>query len=114
KIGHAGEEWIGVEGLRIERLTTGKGQQAVGEGRRAVGAGESAVDESIEFPGFAAADAPLQDAEGTGDALQEVVEVVGDAAGELTEGFHLLRLAQLILRRFQGFRALLDTRLKGF
>jgi hypothetical protein len=31
------------------------------------------------------------------DALQDVVEVVRDAAGELADGFHLLRLAQLRL-----------------
>ena len=28
---------------------------------------------------------------------QEVVEVVGDAAGELADGLHLLRLAELLL-----------------
>ena len=31
---------------------------------------------------------------------QDVVEVVRDASGELPDGFHLLRLAQLILQAF--------------
>ena len=36
-----------------------------------------------------------QDLEGAGDDGQDVVEVVGDAAGQLADGLHLLRLAQL-------------------
>jgi hypothetical protein len=32
-----------------------------------------------------------------GDAGEDVVEVVGDAAGELADRLHLLRLAQLAL-----------------
>ena len=32
------------------------------------------------------------------DHRQQIVEVVGDAAGQLAERFHLLALAQLVLR----------------
>ena len=34
-----------------------------------------------------------------GDDHQEVVEVVRDAAGEAADGFHFLRLAELLLQR---------------
>ena len=37
---------------------------------------------------------PLQGLEISDDHLQKVVEVVGDAARQLADGFHLLRLAQ--------------------
>ena len=43
----------------------------------------------------------FQDADGAGDHGQDVVEVVRDAAGELADRIHLLRMAQL------GFRGLL-------
>ncbi len=52
---------------------------------------------------------------------QEVVEVVRDAAGELADGFHLLRLAQRLLGplarlvlRLQLARALLDGLFQRF
>ena len=35
------------------------------------------------------------------DRGEQVVEVVGDAAGEAAHGLHLLRLSQLFLRRLQ-------------
>ncbi len=38
-----------------------------------------------------------EDFDGSGDHGENVVEVVGDAAGELTDGFHLLRLPDLRL-----------------
>jgi len=38
--------------------------------------------------------AALHQVEAADDAGQQVVEVVGDAAGQLADGFHLLRLAQ--------------------
>ena len=41
---------------------------------------------------------PLQHVETAHDAGQQIVEVVGDATGELTHSFHLLRLAQLLLQ----------------
>ena len=42
-----------------------------------------------------------QDSDGSGDDGEDIVEVVCDAAGQLADGFHLLRLAEL------GFRGLL-------
>ena len=40
-------------------------------------------------------DRVAEDFDGAGDHGQDVVEVVGDAAGELADGFHLLRLPDL-------------------
>ena len=31
---------------------------------------------------------------------QNIIEIVGDPAGKLTNGFHFLRLAQLVLQPF--------------
>src|SRR3712207_7947889 len=56
-----------------------------------------------------AVDAPLRDprlheVERTDDAGQQVVEVMRDAAGELADRLHLLRLAQLLLGLTQRLR----------
>jgi hypothetical protein len=40
----------------------------------------------------------LEDIEGAHDALLEVVEVVRDAAGQLSNGFHFLALPQRLFR----------------
>ena len=47
------------------------------------------------------------DVEAADDAGQHVVEVVGDAAGQLAHGLHLLALPQLLLGLPQGGRLLL-------
>jgi len=41
----------------------------------------------------------LQDLDAAGDDGEEIVEVVRNAAGELADGIHLLRMAQLLLGR---------------
>ena len=41
----------------------------------------------------------LQDLDAAGDDGEEIVEVVRNAAGELADGIHLLRLAQLLLEQ---------------
>ena len=45
--------------------------------------------------------APAHQIERADDAGQQVVEVVGDAAGEMADRLHLLRLPQRLLRRGQ-------------
>ena len=44
------------------------------------------------------ADALQQELAVAGDHHEQIVEVVGDAAGEPADGFHLLRLAELLLQ----------------
>ncbi len=51
--------------------------------------------------------AGLQQFKAAGDADEQVVEVVRQAAGELPHRFHLLALAQTVLGLLQGFRLLL-------
>lgn len=48
------------------------------------------------------------------DDLQQVVEVVRDAAGQLANGFHLLRLLQRPLRLTTFSHLCFNTRLKAF
>ena len=57
-------------------------------------------------------DPVLHAVERAGDALQYVVEVVRDAAGELADGLHLLRLPQRLLGHLQLAGALLDALLQ--
>ncbi len=46
----------------------------------------------------AASQAPAQQFQRAHDNGQHIVEVVGDAAGQLADGLHLLRLAQLVFQ----------------
>ena len=46
----------------------------------------------------------LQQVEATDHAGQQVVEIVRDAARQLSDGFHLLRLAQRLLGLLQALR----------
>ena len=57
-------------------------------------------------------DGVRQDLDGPGDDGENVVEVVGDAAGQLADGLHLLRLRQLLLLFDQLLGALLDAALE--
>jgi len=61
----------------------------------------------IEAPGV---DAALQQFQAADDPGQHVVEVVRDAARQLADRLHLLRLAQLLLRPPQRLRRLLLCR----
>ena len=84
---------------RLQRLLAGKGEQMLGQ----VGA---AFGGFVDQPGDGGelglvGDGFLQDADGAGDHGQDIVEVVRDAAGELADRVHLLRMPQL------GFRGLL-------
>jgi len=65
--------------------------------RRALGRGGRSIHEAQDVVVTACGHAATDDAEGTRDPGQEVVEVVGDAAGQLADGVHLLALAQLLL-----------------
>jgi hypothetical protein len=50
--------------------------------------------------------APFDNLQAAGDALEQIVEIMRDAAGELSHRFHLLRLAQRFLgsgQRLGGF-----------
>ena len=95
---HARDQAVDVGRLGIERLAAREGEQALGQrggalaprpaprrysGRaRRGGPGASALCSSSRLPD---------------DAGQQIVEVVRDAAGQLADRLHLLRLAQRLL-----------------
>ena len=91
-------EPVRVGRLRIERLAAREGEQAVGERRRALRRALRRVDVAVDVLDRGPAPMPrLQQLQAAGDAGQQIVEVVRDAAGELADRFHLLRLAQRLL-----------------
>ncbi len=68
----------------------------MGEGGRAGGSPLGGVDIAPEFAQPALGQPGLQQIQAADDAGQKVVEVVGQAAGELAYRLHLLRLEQLL------------------
>jgi hypothetical protein len=112
KVGHAGYQFRTVDPLRQKRFRARERQQPAGEGG---GAGRAfhCVIEVIEDFAFRAVESPASEIDPTDHDGEHVVEVVGDAAGELADRFHLLDLAKLgfgCLALF-GFRL---QRLVGF
>ena len=79
---------------RLQRLLAGKGQQMLGQ----LGAARGGL---IDHPGDGGklrlvGDRLGEDFDGAGDHGQDVVEVVGDAAGELADRLHLLGMADAV------------------
>ncbi len=81
-----------VDGRRGERLLAREGEELAGQGRSSLGRPRRALDPLLQ-PGVAVELGPdeLQVPE---DDLQQVVEIVRDAAGQLPDRLHLLGLAQ--------------------
>ena len=78
-----------------EGLPAGEGEQPADERPGAVGGLQRPLDQPLLARSAEAA--ALEDVEAADDRRQEVVEVVGDAAGQLAQRLHLLRLAKLCL-----------------
>ena len=98
-----GDEPVGVDRLRVERLAAREGEQPVGQRGRALGRAHRRLGVALDVLGAPLRDAGLHEVEGADDAGEQVVEIVGDAAGELAHRLHLLRLAQLLLGTMQRF-----------
>ena len=103
---------------RAQILLTRERQQTLGQRRAALGALHGAVDQPMQ-PRIVR-HALAQQIEIAHHGHQQIVEVMRDAAGELADGLHLLRLAQLLLRLLAGGdflhqigRALFDALLEG-
>ena len=96
RLGHAEHQRVEVERARLQRLPAGEGQQPPGQRRRRARPPASA---SAERRGArrSCAESRRQQLEVADDDGQQVVEIVRDAAGELADRLHLLRLAQLRL-----------------
>ena len=66
--------------------------------RGAVRGIDGGFHEAIDIADAALRDAMLDAVQRAGDSLQQIVEIMGDAAGQLADRFHLLRLAKRLLR----------------
>ena len=84
--------------FRQQRLGAGEGEQAAGEGGGAGRALHRIVEVEFDLAARAVQLAPGE-VEPADDDRQHVVEIVGDAAGQLADRLHLLDLAQLGLGR---------------
>ncbi len=83
---------VQVDPPRLQRLAAGEREQTAGE----IGAAERAVQDLPGHGGLLLVGRPLdQEFHIADDDAKQVVEVVRDAAGELADRLHLLRLAQL-------------------
>ena len=87
------DQRIDVDLARLQRLLAGEGEQMLGQLRAALGGIVDQLGDGGELGPVG--DRVGQDADRAGDDGQDVVEVVGDAAGQLADRVHLLRLAEL-------------------
>ena len=97
QVRHAGDQPTDIDRLRIERLLPRKGEQALRQRFRAPRARAWRCSAERLQPLVSRsriAQVALQRFEIADDDGQQVVEVVRDAAGELADAFHLLRLPQ--------------------
>ena len=79
-----------------------KAKQAMRQRRGAVGRGHRRIDIARNVVEPALIEPGLHQVERSDDAGQQIVEVVRDAAGQLADGFHLLRLQQRLFGRAQS------------
>ncbi len=84
--------------LRIQRLRRDEGEQPMCQCRRALGRPLGSDHVAVELADAALLDPGLHQFERTGDAREEIVEVVREPARELTDRFHLLALAERLLK----------------
>ena len=97
QLGGVDDQHVDVDLARLQRLLAGEREQMLGEIRAARGG-------VVDHPGDRRElrlllDRVRQDLDGAGDDRQDIVEIMRDAAGELTEGFHLFGLPDAVLRR---------------
>ena len=96
QIGGLDHQRIDVDLTRLQRLLAGEGEQALGQ----IGAARRGV---VDHPGDRQKLGPVregfgEDFDGSGNDGQNIVQVVSDAAGQLTDRFHLLGLVKLQVR----------------
>ena len=84
----------------IEALPAREGEQLPRQVLAALGGGLDRF-ERLNDPRLVRLEAALQDLRVAADDHQQVVEIVRDAAGELAERFHFLRLRELLARVLQ-------------
>src|SRR5215467_16021660 len=111
KFGHARDQSIDVYRPRLEGLTTRKCQQLLSQRRSAVGPLKRRFN-AFANPRIVGLQASLQDFKVSNDYTQHIVEVMGDAARELAQSLHLLRLTQNFLCAFAFFSFSSESRFR--
>ena len=91
----AADQAAEIDHFRRERLAAAEGQQLRGELRTARDGGDRGLQALLGA--VIARDVATEELQIAADDLQHVVEVVRDAAGQLADRLHLLRLKQLRL-----------------
>src|SRR3954454_6040925 len=81
-----------VESGRRQSLFAGEGQQVAGQGRATLSRPDGLLNPRFESDRIG--QSHVGELKIAHDGGQKIVEVMGDAAGEMTDGVHLLRLAQ--------------------
>ena len=95
QVGHAAQPRADVEDLGLQRLPPREGEELAGELGRPVHRLRDGVE--VAGPALLRQIGTAQEVHRRADDRQEVVEVVGDAAGELPHRLQLLRLPQGLL-----------------
>src|SRR5215467_107910 len=96
---------VEIEDFGLQNLAAAEGQKLARQGSGAVGSVINAFQATAKFLGGTTIQ--QQTAVATDDR-QQIAEVVCDAAGQPADGFHLLRLPQLMARLFQLERSFRD------
>ena len=96
-----GQEFVGVERFRVERLAARERQQAAGQRGGPLRAAHGIVDGALKIwtGGLGDLGLALRVLQIADHDHHQVVEIVRDAAAELADGFHALRGGELLLRR---------------
>ncbi len=95
QVDHAADQRVDVDHLGLQRLASGEGEQLAGQRRGARRGLDHRLGEAD--PLVLGEARPAQHVGRALDHGQEIVEIVSDAAGQLAERLHLVRLAQLVL-----------------
>ena len=95
---------VEVDGLGVAAAGGGEGEQALGQRGGPLGPGQGIRDAAMPRLRCIRRQRMAEQGQIAVDDLQQIVEIVGDAAGELADRLHLLRLA----KRFLGAGAALD------
>ena len=89
------DELVDVHGPELQRLKTREREHAFRQSRRAIRRRLDSVHDAVDIAKIAPRDPLANEVETANDACQQIVEVMGDAPGQLANRLHFLRLTQL-------------------
>ena len=93
---HVTHQSIQVGRFRLQRLAPGKSQQPMSQCGGSLGGTLGRDDVALRLFIASLQEATAQQLKTPRDRHQQIVEVMSDAAGELSDGLHFLRLPQLV------------------